>query len=60
MLLDAVGEAAAHKMIRYVTLDVFNVTIDGNADLVTIDDELDVTRSTEVELSEFKSAILRK
>lgn len=58
MLLGTVEEATAMRRARYLTLDVFNVAIDGSGGVVTIDDELDVARSIEVTLAAFNSAIL--
>ncbi|MFD1811768.1 hypothetical protein [Rhodococcus gannanensis] len=57
MLLDGVIEAAAYRVVRHVTLDVFNVMIDGGSGVVVIGDELDVSRSEQISVETFETAI---
>lgn len=54
-LVAALAELATGR--RYFTYNAFNVLLDVDAEVVTVEDELDVTRSDTLPLEEFRSLL---
>lgn len=56
LLIDAIVELES-PMTREINLNVFNVIIDMESGMVTIGDELDASRATQIRVRDFKDLL---